>query len=150
VGQILPDPGIGAQGILDGVVGVAIDGDSVELRPGYLELRQGSPGRIRYDNPGWLTARAGTTGRATSAAGLRAAEEAFSDLTLDNLRIDFLDPLYSYPIRIAVDGRGYSDSLQAEAPVATTVRVDHDSAILERFPLWQLIELVRALDFGSD
>ncbi len=136
--QLLPDWGFTAEGRVDGRVGLRVGAGQFDLLPGLMRYRADSNGRISYRNEGWLTR--GRSGNSQSRA-LRAAEEAFGDLQLEqlNLTINGFDTSGPQAV-LEVVGEGKSHELNTTVPVNLQINLSFGREDIASIPLFQALQ----------
>ena len=135
--ELLPDWGFTAAGKMDGRVVIRLSSDGLDLLPGSLRYVAESKGRIRYRNEGWLT-----RGRVadTQARVLRAAEEAFADLELEQLELQIHGFEQSGPQAVLeIAGQGWSQELNTSVPVRMQINLSFSRREIESLPLFQFL-----------
>jgi hypothetical protein len=136
--QLLPAWGFSLEGRVDGRLGLRVGANQFDLLPGLMRYRSGSSGRIIYRNEGWLTR--GRSGNSQSRA-LRAAEEAFGDLQLEqlNLTINGFDTSGPQAV-LEVVGEGKSRELSATVPVNLQINLSFGREDIASLPLFRAMQ----------
>jgi hypothetical protein len=135
--RLLPDWGFSAEGRMDGRINLQLSLERFDLLPGSMRYRADTNGRIRYQNEGWLT-----QGRAANSQtrALRAAEEAFGDLQLEqlNMIINGFDTTGPQAV-LEIAGTGKSRELNTSVPVRMQINLSFAREDIESLPLFKAL-----------
>lgn len=135
--QLLPDWGFTAEGQMDGGLVMRISPGQLDLQPSLLRYRTGTDGRIRYDRVGWLTQGRGADAQSRA---LRAAEEAFGNLAIEDMELQIRGFDVEGPQAVLkVAGEGKSQELNTQVPVRLQINLAFSRAEIESLPLFQFL-----------
>lgn len=135
--QLLPDWGFAAEGQMDGGLVMRISPGQLDLQPSLLRYRTGTDGRIRYDRVGWLTQGRGADAQSRA---LRAAEEAFGNLAIEDMELQIRGFDVEGPQAVLkVAGEGKSQELNTQVPVRLQINLAFSRADIESLPLFQFL-----------
>lgn len=137
-----PDLHLEAAGLVDGVLAAKWEGDRVRPQPGYLELRAGETAHVRYRQKGWLGSlggeiQTGLKDRLMSNIN-RAIENAFQDLTVSTIRLDFFSDPAAPPLVVTLAGSGHDPEIvNGDVPIGSlrlNIRFDLEELLRANLP----------------
>ncbi len=119
--DLLPDLQLRLAGLADGVLSIGFKNKQPIPLPGYLELRQGLTGKIKYLPKGWLTGTSNSADNQNLGYLLNASvESALDDFDVDKMRIE-MQPHPEQPsdlrIQLVASGSGYGSGLKTRIPI---------------------------------
>jgi hypothetical protein len=137
--NLLPDWGFSAEGRIDGRIGLIIGAEQFDLTPGSMHYRTNTNGSIRYKNEGWLTRNRDLHAQAKV---LRAAEEAITDLKLQqlNLTIHELDASGGPQAVLEIIGESTNLDLNINVPVNLQINFRFALADIASLSIFQTLK----------
>ncbi|MDX2109378.1 MAG: YdbH domain-containing protein [Verrucomicrobiota bacterium] len=144
---LFPQLQVEAAGLLDGVISFRIENGQITPLPGYLELRKGMHGKIRYRKDGWLTE--GLDIKSLNFQVNRSVETAFNNFDVESLRIDIKETVgRDVGVTIVSSGSGYGETLKTTVPIGSlTVNTEIPIQDLMELPLLKIFSMI---DMGKN